>query len=197
MQVLLSRRGWDQMFASSNAFFAWRRDQPLVRVSPDAYILEAHPQQPLPRIWQTWRGHAPPLFALEVVSQDRPKEYLVNPEKYAALGATELVVYDPDDVGHKVAQKRVRRLHRYGRSLDGALTLTAQSDACVYSDVLGAFLVIDTTGPLPYLRISETPDLSGRIPTHEELAVEERAARLAVEAELDVLRAELLRLRSE
>ena len=102
LTVHVKQRRWTKVFPGSNAFFAWRQDQPLVRVSPDAYLLAEKPSRPYPKMWETWRGHAPPRFALEVVSSDRIKEYEVNPEKYAALGAEELVVYDPDDVGHMV-----------------------------------------------------------------------------------------------
>ena len=209
LSVLVLQRRWSQAFVGTDAFFAWLPEHPLVRVSPDVYLLAETPAKPFPRQWELWRGHAPPRFALEVVSRDRIKEYTVNPEKYAALGATELVIYDPDLVGHTVRGSKVLKLQRYTRGADGAFELAEESDDIVFSPTLDAFLLVDRSVAPPLLRVSNTPDLSARFPSNAELAEQERAAkdqeraakeqehaaRLEAETEVARLREELARLR--
>ena len=201
--VLVYQRAWKDVYAGRNTFFAWRPDQPLVRVSPDVYLVVS-PPRPLPDMWETWKaGHAPPRFALEVVSNDRVKEYVVNPEKYAALGVEELVIYDADEVGHRVRKQRVSRLQRYSRSADGIFELRESSDDVVYSPVLEVYLRAERGGHPALLRLSYDAEGTQLVPSSAELALQERAAkeqeraaRVVAEAEVARLKAELERLRS-
>jgi hypothetical protein len=94
---LARERGWARSLVAGDQFFAWVEAHPLVRVSPDVYVLDDPPPPPYPAMWQTWRpGHAPPRFAVEVVSDDWKKDYRDAPRKYDQLGARELVIFDPD-----------------------------------------------------------------------------------------------------
>ena len=195
LTVLVSQRRWTEAFVGTDAFFAWLPEHPLVRVSPDVYLLAATPAKPFPRQWELWRGHAPPRFALEVVSQDRVNECTVNPEKYAALGAAELVIYDPALVGHTVRGTKVLKLQRYTRGADGAFELAEESDDVVFSATLDAFLVVDRSVAPPLLRLCHTPDLKSRFPSSAEWAEQERTTRIEAEGELARLREELARLR--
>ena len=73
-----------------NVFLQWVPGQPLVQISPDAFVVQSAPE-PLPNSVQTWLpGHYPPRFALEVVSDDWRKDYHDNPPKYAHMGCREL-----------------------------------------------------------------------------------------------------------
>ena len=202
----VTERGWTDAFVCSDTFFAWVPERPNVRVSPDAYLLWGAPR-PLPASWQTWRaGHPPPAFALEVVSEDRIKEYAVNPAKYDALGATELVIYDPEGVGAKASGP----ITHYRRGDHGRLELATSNATLTYSHVLEAWL-LEVMGPEgPSLRLSRDPQGRSLVPTSTERAdfmaadaenqraekEKERALRLALEAESAALRAELARVLS-
>ncbi|MGB0679172.1 MAG: hypothetical protein ACPGUV_05880, partial [Polyangiales bacterium] len=64
-------RGWQDWLCAGDQFFAWIPEHPLVRISPDVYILDHPPPPPEPASWQTWlSGHHAPSFAVEVVSEN-------------------------------------------------------------------------------------------------------------------------------
>lgn len=50
LDVLAAERGWSGVHIGSDQFFAWRRDEPLVRVSPDVYLLDDPPERPFPAV---------------------------------------------------------------------------------------------------------------------------------------------------
>ena len=90
--VWARERGWTRVYCGGDQFFAWVPSQPLVRVSPDIYLIELDEPgtKSSPDSWQTWLpGHRPPYFAIEVVSRDRKKDYEEAPLKYALLGTRE------------------------------------------------------------------------------------------------------------
>ena len=118
--VLARERGWTA-FVGRDQVFAWVEDEPLVRVSPDAYVLAGAAPSPLPAMWETWRpGHAPPRVAVEVVWEDTWREdYQDNPPKYAQLGAEELVIFDPGATPARPAAERVP-LQVFRRTSEGA-----------------------------------------------------------------------------
>ena len=93
MDELARERGWARTLVAGDQFFAWIPQEPLVRISPDVYLLDDPPAPPYPAMWRTWlAGQAAPRFAVEVVSDDWAKDYLLAPRKYAQLGTRELVV---------------------------------------------------------------------------------------------------------
>lgn len=203
LDELAESRGWTNVFWSSDNFFAWIRDEPMVRVSPDVYLLDDPPPPPHPKMWQTWLlGHKPPRWALEVVSDDWKKDYNEAPLKYAQLGAREFVIFDPEAAAS--AERRGERvaLQVYRREADGVFLRIYAGDGPAPSQELDAFLVVTREGGAVRLRIAL--DAAGKevVPTAEEAkrAAETRArseadARRAAEERVRALEAELRALR--
>ena len=185
LQVLVAERGWRRVHVGSDQFFAWRQDEPLVRVSPDVYLLDDPPPRPLPAMWQTWRaGHLPPRFAVEIVSGDGwRKDCQDNPPKYAQLGTRELVVFDPEAAaGTSRAPERIA-LQVFRRDPDGAFMRVYKGDGPARSEEIDAWLVILREGDAATLRIAR--DGAGRdlVPTEHERVTE-------LEAEIERLHRE-------
>lgn len=195
LQLLLSalgqlavERGWKNLLWSGDNYFAWVREEPLVRVSPDAYLLDDPPPPPRPRSWQTWLpGHRPPRWAVEVVSEDWKKDYEDNPPKYAQLGAKELVIFDPEATAGDDERVRVP-LQVYRRGPDGAFVLAYRGDGPAFSEEIAAYLAVVEEEGAPRLRITRDAEGKDWVPTAEERA-------LAAEARVRALEAELARLR--
>jgi Uma2 family endonuclease len=172
--------GWTHVRVGSDEFFAWVEKHPLVRVSPDTFVLDDPPPGQRPEMWETWRpGIRPPRFALEVVSDKSPRKDLVNgPEKYRQLGARELVIFDqtiaegkhprskrvPLEVWRRTPKNRFRRVHRGG--------------APAWSEELQAWLVItfDATGAA-ILRLARDEKGVRLVPTADEARDEAERAR--------------------
>jgi Uma2 family endonuclease len=90
---------------AANLACRWDRDNPAIGVDPDiAFIEPAPPGADALRSLRTWEpGHVPPRLAVEIVSATNPsKDYVAAPAKYTALGARELVVFDPERLGPAV-----------------------------------------------------------------------------------------------
>ena len=193
---LARERGWARSLVAGDQFFAWVEAHPLVRVSPDVYLLDDPPAPPYPGMWQTWRpGHPPPRFAVEVVSDRWQKDYRDAPRKYDQLGARELVIFDPD----AATAPRLRRvpLQVYRRDASGTWTRVAAGPGPVHSAELDAWLVIV---PGPRLRIARDPAGLDLIPTADELAHDSRTIitnLLHANAELRRENAELRRENAE
>ena len=179
--VLVRQRGWEHVYVGSDQFFAWIEAEPLVRVSPDIYLLDNPPPAPLPDSWQTWLGHAPPRFAVEVVSgrDSHPKswrkDYEDSPQKYAQLGTQELVIFDPQRVTGQATRHGRVPLQLYRREADGAFVRTYAGDGPVESDVLGAWLLVTRDGRAARLRIARDPLGHELVPTEAEETASERA----------------------
>jgi Uma2 family endonuclease len=194
LKVLAAQREWEGVLICKDTAFAWVPDEPRVCVSPDVYLLQ-DPLLPPPSSWQTWLpGHKPPVFALEVVSSDRIKEYDVNPSKYASLGASELVIFDAEGLGRRRNPHHKGRLTRYVREQDGQFTLRESHDERIFSRELSAFLLYDAASP-GQLRLSSNGN--DFIPTEGELALLERAEKERERAEKERERAEKERERAE
>ena len=199
---LAVERGWKNVLWAGDTFFAWVPSEPLVRVSPDAYLLDDPPPPPRPKSWQTWLpGHHPPRWAVEVVSEEWKKDYEDNPPKYAQLGAKELVIFDPEAKAGDERRARVP-LQIYRRGPDGAFVLAYRGDGPAWCEEIEAFLVVVDEAGAPRLRIARDPDGSDRVPTAEERALAEAegrraeaAGRHAAEDRVRVLEAELAKLR--
>ena len=204
LDQLATSEPWGQgKYVGQDAFFAWLPDHPLVRVSPDIYLLPAEPPRPLPGSFQTWRpGHEPPLFAVEVVSDDWKKDYELNPQKYALLGVQELVIFDPRPAAAKPGGARTP-LQVYRRTEDGAFACTHRGTGPVALQTVPADLVIVETPRGRRLRLARQGKLLPTTREREEAArrraeVERRRAEVADRrAEVADRRAEVERQRAE
>lgn len=177
LAMLARERRWQNRMLAGDQFFAWRRDQPLVRVSPDVYVVDGPPPPPLPRSWQTWLpGHVPPTVAFEVVSDDWQKDYEA-PLKYSQLGCPELVVFDPDVATGAIVDPHRVALQVWRREADGALAREYWGSGPARVDGIDAWVVVAlATGPVARLRIARDDAGTDLVPT-----AEERVAQLEAE----------------
>lgn len=207
LKEMARERGWADVYIGSDQFFAWVREEPLVRVSPDVYLLDDPPPPPRPASWRTWEGVNPPRFAVEVVSgrhghpAEWKKDYEQNPPKYAQLGTRELFIFDPEAAAGRAEDERVA-LQLYRRDRDGAFVRVYSGGDSARSEELDAWLVVVRDGPVARLRVARDPEGAELLPSESEAReVEQRAreveqrARIEVERENERLRAELARLR--
>jgi hypothetical protein len=90
----LASRG-KPVFVGLNTFFYWKQGVPRETVAPDLYVLPGVSLTKRPPSWKVWETGKVPSFALEIVSTEVDKDYVVAPDKYDRLGVRELVVLDP------------------------------------------------------------------------------------------------------
>lgn len=191
-QSLVAERGWVDVYAGSDAFFGWMEAEPLVRLSPDVFLLPDCPD-PMPTSFQTWRdGVNPPSIAVEIVSGDWKKDYALAPEKYDRLGVDELVICDPNALNR--SSNRVP-FQVYRRAGDGLFVRVAAGAGPAWSEVLGAAFLFAPSERFRFIRLAYDADGQSLVPTPLELAAQraeleaQRAA--SAERELSALRAEL------
>lgn len=193
---LARERSWEGIHIAGDQFFAWIEEEPLVRVSPDVYLLDDPPPPPLPRMWETWKpGVSPPRFALEVVSGDdrNPqswrKDYDDSPGKYAQLGTSELVIFDPEAACGRTSAKERVALQVYRREADGSFVRVYAGEGPSRSEELDVHLVVVREGPVTRLRAAR--DATGRdlVPTTEEARHEAEQKLAEALAEIERLRA--------
>lgn len=216
-QTLVSERGWAGVYAGSDNFFGWIQAEPLVRLSPDVYLLPRCPD-PMPKSFETWReGVSPPSVAVEVVSEDWQKDYALAPEKYHHLGVQELIVCDPDALDRPKDRVAFQVFRRTG---DGLFVRVAAGDGPVWSEVLSAAFIFAPSERFRFVRLTYDEAGQSLVPTPSEAHAEhaqreseraqreaEHAAReseradheaeraAAAERELAALRAELIALK--
>jgi Uma2 family endonuclease len=182
LRVLAAERDWSSssMHIGADQFFAWVEEEPLVRVSPDVYLLDNPPPPPLPASWQIWRGHSPPRFAVEVVSGDERhpkrwrKDYDQAPEKYAQLGTRELVIFDPQRATGQASHPDRIPLQHYRRDADGSFVRIHAGGGPIYCAEIDAWLFILREGLTARLRIARDAEARDRVPTEAERAEAER-----------------------
>lgn len=191
-------RGWHRDQVGSDAFFAWVPAHPLVRISPDLYLLDSQ-VEPLPASFQMWKpGHVPPLFALEVVSEDWRKDYDENPKKYAQLGAKELVIFDPDAAGESRAARGQRvPLQVFRRNSEGFLCRVYAGPGPVWSETLGLLFFIANLGQGRDVRLRFAYDREGRNWVKSSAEVKADAERAKADAEQARAEAEQAKARAE
>jgi Uma2 family endonuclease len=195
-------------FIGLNTFFYWKQGVPAETVAPDLYVLPGVSLSARPPSWKVWQTGKAPSFALEVVSTDVDKDYVVAPEKYDQLGVRELVVFDPkhrEGPGCLLWQVYRRVAKR------GLVCVEGTNGDRVRSRVLGCWLVAVGRGDDVRVRLGTGPDGDVLFPTDHEAREraeaerqraeaerdKERAERARAEAERDNERAELARLRAE
>jgi len=101
-----------EAFVGADQFIYYRPHAPTERVSPDVYVLPGVRPNTHVSVWKTWERGIVPSFGLEVVSRYWEKDYVEAPERYAAAGIPELVVFDPWPDRHpdRVAWQHFRRI---------------------------------------------------------------------------------------
>ena len=125
-----------------NFALRWLEEAPQVGIDPDVCVLDPSPPDAEElgslRLWQA--GHAPPSVSFEVVSANHPhKDYRDVHERYAALGAPELVVFDPLMAGPASLGGPVS-LQLWRRDEMGAFERVYAGPGPVYCEGLDAFL---------------------------------------------------------
>ena len=175
-------------FVGMSQFFYWKQYDPSECIAPDVYVLPGVSLSPRVGAWKVWETGAVPTFALEVVSQDVDKDYLVSPPKYGRLGVKELVVFDPDFTrSHGRVQWQVFRRVK-GR---GLVKVEATNADRVRSSVLGCFLRAAGAGDEVRVRLGTGPGGDTLLPTDEEACARATAERDEARAEVQKLRAAL------
>ena len=154
---LARERAWQDTLIGADQFFAWIEQEPLVRVSPDVYLLDHPPPRPLPASWQTWLpGHHPPRLAFEIVSESNwRKDYRDAPAKYAQLGAKELIIFDPEAAAKRTTKFKERvALQVFRRNIDSGFIRVHSGSNPVRSEELDAWLVVYRESNTASLRIA-------------------------------------------
>ena len=197
LAVLSQERGWERVHIGSDQFFAWVEHEPLVRVSPDVYLLDDPPPRPLPSSWQTWRKeHNPPRFALEIVSEESwRKDYEDNPPKYAQLGARELVIFDPRAALGRTRGEDRAALQVFRRSADSGFVRVLRGSGPARSEELDCWLVVLREGDAASLGLARDPRGANLVPTMAQARARAEQEREAAERRAAELEAELERLR--
>ncbi len=178
LRMLLEQQGRDD-FVGENQLFAWVEKSPNVRLAPDVYLAQKG-AVPLDGLVETWKpGLRPPPFALEVVSEDRKKDYDNAPQQYADLGVEELVVFDP--AAEHVRSSKRRLLAMFRRQPDGRFAQVSAGGRPVYSEVLHAWVVPHRSNDMVYVRLARDEAGKDLVPTEtEQMVVERRAKEAAI-----------------
>lgn len=185
LDVLADERGWTGRLWASDQFFAWRPEHPLVRVSPDVYVLDDPPPPPRPASWRTWvPGHRPPTMAIEIVSEDWRKDYQDAPAKYWQLGCAELIVFDPDAVSASVSLGERVPLQLYRLDADGAYVQVHAGSTPVRCEAIDAYFIVVTDGATVRLRIARDAAGHDLVPSLAEAREQSRARVRELEARL-------------
>jgi Uma2 family endonuclease len=145
-----------------------RGDRPSVGFDPDLLVVEPAPPGARDlsslRLWEP--EHAVPSLVIEVVSPRHPyKDYAEIPDKCAALGVGELIVFDPKLVGPKVLGGP-QRLQVWRRKDSTVFERVASGEGPFRSAFLDAHLVVTDGGR--HLRIAEDEEGRQWWPTAEE-----------------------------
>ncbi len=167
-----------------NLAIRWLESAPTVGIDPDVAVIEPCPKEAHLRSLRTWKpGHVAPRLCFEVVSENHPyKDYAGIQDRYAAMGARELIVFDPLLVGPRALGGPVA-LQVWRRDSSGALERVHFGGPPAYSVELGAWL--HSNGNL--LDIADDKEGLARWQTGEE---RERAEKERERAEKERERAE-------
>jgi Uma2 family endonuclease len=184
--------------AGRDELFAWVPAHPLVRVSPDAFVMPAAGARPVPAVWEIWRpGHAAPRFALEIVVEDWQRDYVEAPLRYWQLGARELAIFDPAVIARAPGVRVPLQLYR--RDEDGAFVRVHAGSGPAESRELGAWLVVLVHGEGPSARLRVARDAAGAelVPTEDEARRAEEEARSQAARGLERVGEEMARSEAE
>jgi hypothetical protein len=126
-----------------NLAIRWLREAPQIGIDPDVCVLEPPPPEAddLGSLRPWVPGHRPPPLCFEVVSANHPhKDYAAIQDRYAAMGAFELVVFDPLLAGPPALGGPVP-LQMWRRDETGIFDRVHFGSEPAYSRVLEAWLV--------------------------------------------------------
>ena len=172
-----------------------RSDRPNVGFDPDLCLVEPAPPEggelESLRLWQP--RHAAPSLLIEVVSPNHPhKDYSEVPEKCAAAGIGELVVFDPKLAGPRIGGGP--HLLQIWRRIDGqGFVRVHAASTGGFSPLLGAWWAPAEGGQR--LRIADDPDARSCWLTLEQVERgAKEAERTAKEAERAAKEAALQRI---
>jgi Uma2 family endonuclease len=193
----------------ADQFIYWRQFYPTKSVAPDVYVLPGVAQDERVRAWKVWERDIVPSFTLEIVSSDEQKDVDESVRRYAEMGVTEVVIFDPE---YHLRREGVRfRVHRM-LPRRGLTLIEATNADRVRSKVLRCWLRAVGEGTEVRLRVATGPRGDELLPTdaerarleaerarveaerarvEAERAAAEREARIAAEAELAKVKAEL------
>src|SRR5262252_5072101 len=183
-------------FVGADQFIYYVQHAPTERVAPDIYVLPGVRQGTPISVWKTWERGIVPSFGLEIVSRDWLKDYVEAPERYAAAGIPELVVFDPSPERHadRVAWQHFRRV----RNRPLTCVEVSRSDR-IRVPALGCYLRAIGHGESTRLRVATGPRGDELFPTAEEAAIADKevaiAARHAAVARAAELEAKLRKRR--
>lgn len=170
-------------FTGADQFLYWVEGDPTKRVAPDVYVLPKVDPGAVPASWQLWEV-GPPSFALEVVSRDVSKDYEDAPAEYAAMGAKELVIFDPGATPRSRTRVRWQVYRRLARR--GFVRVAQSKGDRVEVASLGCWLRAIGGGRDVRLRLGTGADGDSLFPTEAE---DEARGRAEAEAEVARLRA--------
>ncbi|MGZ3422694.1 MAG: Uma2 family endonuclease [Polyangiales bacterium] len=121
-----------------NLAVRWDEEHPRIGLDPDVCLIEpATPEGPEIESLHTWqRGHSPPRLAIEVVSSNPNKDYLTAPERYAASGTNELLIFDAALRGR--AYGGPHRIQIWRQTREG-FTRVSAGEGPFFVDALGAW----------------------------------------------------------
>lgn len=128
-----------------NLAIRWLPQHPRTGIDPDVCVLLPGPPDfddlSSLRLWEPDRR--PPRLAIEVASASHPyKDYVSIHERYAAMGAEELLVFDPLLVGPK-ALGGPKALQLWRRDSSGMFERVHFSHEPVYSSALDAWFIAE------------------------------------------------------
>jgi Putative restriction endonuclease len=167
LQAWFEDRG-ERALLLTDQFVYWVEGDERTNLAPDLLVLPGEDPERSVTSWKVWEEEAAPGFAMEVVSEDIDKDYVEAPVKYAELGVTELVIYDPLVPKHG----RTRRIRwQVYRWVDGRFEKVVETNADrVESVALGCWLVEVGEKPGRRVRLATGADGQLLVPTPEEAA---------------------------
>lgn len=177
-------RAQRQLFVARNLAVRWLEERPSIGIDPDICVIEPPPPgaERLSSLCLWKPGHYAPVLCVEVVSPNHPyKDYVEIQDRYAALGARELCVFDPLLAGPATLGGPVA-LQLWRRDALGTLGLVHFGAEPAFSEVLEAWLVPADA----VLEIADDRAGKQRWLTGEE---QERATRLELEQRVEELEA--------
>jgi Uma2 family endonuclease len=179
-------------FVGADQFVYWKQYDPHKRVAPDLYVLPGVAPTTWVRSWKTWETGIAPSFSLEIVSTDWEKDYSEAPPLHEAVGVGELMIFDPA-WAERPRGFRWQVFRRVGKR--GLVRVEATNGDRVRSRALGAWLRAVGDGRATRIRVAIGPRGGELVPTADEAAAAERAAKEAALARVAELEAKLARVR--
>lgn len=128
-----------------NLAIRFLRDSPSVGIDPDVCVLDPAPPEgrDLSSLCLWKPGHVSPLLCFEVVSKNHPhKDYKDVHERYAAIGARELVILDPLMLG-PASMGGPLAFQVWRADTCGAFERVAAGDGPVFSEALSCWLSLE------------------------------------------------------